>query len=78
MTVTMRTLKGFADGFGGGVLGGAIYAGLVTALGGVREPSPVFNATWLRILTLALLLGIVEATRVGHGWQKKLATDKHR
>ncbi|MBI4907095.1 MAG: hypothetical protein HY820_25945 [Acidobacteria bacterium] len=58
MTGTARTWKGFADGFGGGVAGGAIYAGLVTVLGG-NEPSP-----WILVFALATVLGLVEASRV--------------
>lgn len=58
MTNTARTWKGFADGFGGGVAGGAIYAILVTFLGGI-EPSP-----WILVFALATLLGLVEAFRV--------------
>lgn len=59
MTGAIRGIKGFADGFGGGVLGGAIYAGLVTSLGGNQHPSP-----WFSVFALALLLGMVEAGRV--------------
>ena len=58
MTGTTRTMKGFADGFGGGVAGGAIYAGLVTFLGG-GEPSP-----WILVFALATVLGVIEAGRV--------------
>ena len=59
MTITGRTIKGFADGFGGGALGGAIYAGLVTTVGGWNGPSP-----WLGVFVLAIVFGVVEATRV--------------
>lgn len=58
MNKAVKTLKGFADGFGGGVIGGAVYAALVTSLGG-NEPSP-----WLKVFALATMLGLFEAGRV--------------
>lgn len=53
-------LRGFADGFGGGLIGGLLYYPLQTSLqlGG-------FAYSWLSIFALALSFGTFEMLRVG-------------
>lgn len=57
--VTPRTVKGFVDGFGGAVVGGIVYWGLSSALGGGISSFP-----WLTITPIALLFGLFEMHRV--------------
>jgi hypothetical protein len=53
--------RAFADGCGGGLLGGVVYCLLVSYF----QPSGL-HAAWLRVAGLALVLGAVETWRVAH------------
>jgi len=57
MTLSARCLKGFADGFGGGVLGGLIYWGLTSLFAG-GAPFPLF-----RVAAAAAMVGCYAAWR---------------
>lgn len=59
MSIPYRLCKGFADGFGGGILGGLAYWGLATALGGGVVPFPV-----LKVAIIAFSFGFIEIWRV--------------
>jgi hypothetical protein len=53
-----RTLKGFVDGFGGGIVGGVAYWLIVIVCqGGAEFP-------WFRVLAISLAFGCFEAWRV--------------
>ncbi|HUQ91049.1 MAG TPA: hypothetical protein VM120_05150 [Bryobacteraceae bacterium] len=59
ITLSARCLKGFADGFGGGILGGLAYWKLASLLGNSGVPFPSF-----KVASLAIVLGFFEAWRV--------------
>lgn len=58
MTLPARCLKGFADGFGGGLLGGLVYWGVTGLLADGDAPFPVF-----RIAVAATMVGCYAAWR---------------
>ena len=61
--LNFAAFRAFADGFGGGLVGGLVYAALQTyfQLGG-------FDYSWLSILALALSFGTFEMLRVSRDW----------
>lgn len=58
-TLSTRCLKGFADGFGGGVLGGLAYWMIASLLGNSGLPFPM-----VKVAAIAFSFGIFEACRV--------------
>ncbi|MBI3683597.1 MAG: hypothetical protein HY235_24745 [Acidobacteria bacterium] len=55
-----RLWKAFADGFGGGILGGLAYWCLASLFQAGGAPFP-----WLQVMAIALGCGVVEVYRVG-------------
>ncbi|MCC6393720.1 MAG: hypothetical protein IT167_24190 [Bryobacterales bacterium] len=58
-TLSARCLKGFADGFGGGVLGGLAYWMIAGLLGAGGLPFPT-----VKVAAIAVGFGIFESWRV--------------